>query len=95
MKYLGKFTLSVVSIALYIFALSTLYTWFAIPAGAPLIGTANIYGLAMIVSYITIKNTDLQQAHEKGKLSNTNVAGLRIVMSLFVLLIGYITTLFM
>jgi len=94
MKALGQFTLAVISVALYIFVLSKLYGWFAIPAGAPVIGMANIYGLAMIVSYITFKNKDIKDSQEKDKGQHAEIAALRIVMSLMVLLVGYIVTLF-
>lgn len=95
MKALGQFILSVISIALYIFVLSTLYGWFAIPAGAPAIGTANIYGLAMILSYVLIKNSDLRDASSKDRSRDSEITVIRIVFSLVTLLVGWIVTLFM
>lgn len=95
MKALGQFILSVVSIALYIFVLSTLYGWFAIPAGAPNIGTANIYGLAMILSYVLLKNRDLREASSKDRSRDTEITVIRIVFSLVTLIVGWVVTLFM
>jgi hypothetical protein len=54
---MGKFLLwiirvgwSVGAVLFFAFVMATLWTWFAVPAGAPSLSTAHVYGLSLLLT---------------------------------------------
>lgn len=94
MKSLGAVLLFIVNVVLYIFTLTQLYAWFLIPMGAPVISTAHVYGLAILITFITTRITK-KDINKDNDTSSLNSMLCSIFRSLVVLLFAYITTLFM
>ena len=46
------------------FILSKLWVWFVIPLGAPTLGLVHLYGLSLLISLITMRNSIYKEERE-------------------------------
>lgn len=92
---IGKFVVAVLNLILTMFTISTLWGWFIVPLGAPVIGWAQAYGIALIATWLAVRTApnftpgvlrDLTFGQKIGKTTGINIG---------VLLLGWIATLFM
>lgn len=94
-KVITYFVLSILSIMLTAFTLSTLWGWFIVPLGVNAIGAAHAFGLSTIVMFFKLRgrkkflNSVLVEKDEKREWCE------HFALPFIALLIGWITTLFM
>lgn len=97
-KFLKVFSwvvITLLQLMLTMFTISTVWGWFIVPLGAPVIGWAQAYGLSLIIAYLTFRmnpafKTDLLQTLTFGQR-----VGRAVGLNIGLLIIGYIGTLFM
>lgn len=83
------------NLILTMFTISTLWGWFVVPLGAPVIGWAQAYGFALIASYIAVRNSPKFADGILKKQGMAERMGNSIGWNAIVLLFGFIATLFM
>jgi hypothetical protein len=70
--------------------LGEFYNWFLVPIGAPVIGLANIYGLSILLAFVT-KPLNMKT----NPRTFSEGVWIRISANIAVYIVGYIITLFM
>lgn len=95
MKYIGLATVIVIQIFLTMLTVSTLWAWFIVPLGVTGIGLAHSYGLAIILTFITMRSTPTFAPEVLQNLTMSQKLGRALGINLSVLLFGWIATLFM
>lgn len=84
----------IVLVFLSAFTVSTLWGWFLVPLGLPVIGMVHAYGLGLVATYITgTTNLAVRASKQDKGYYESIVTGLLIPC--FTLLFGYVTHSFM
>lgn len=92
---IGAVLVILLNLMLTMFTISTLWGWFIVPLGAPMIGWAQAYGLALIAAYISVRNAPIFQPGIIEKLTFGQKIGKAVGINLGVLIVGFVATLFM
>lgn len=87
--------ITILSLILTMFTISTLWGWFIVPLGAPVIGWAQAYGLALILAYFKARQSTNFVEGILEKLTFGQKVGKTVGVNLGALLIGWVATLFM
>lgn len=83
------------NLMLTMFTISTIWGWFIVPMGAPVIGWVQAYGIALIMTYIAARQTPSFSEAIVKKLTLGQKIGKSVGINIGVLLLGWIATLFM
>ena len=92
---MGGVALFVFQLLLTMFTISTIWGWFIVPLGAPVIGMAQAYGISLILAYITVRSTPDFKTDILRTMSLSERVGKSIGINVGILLIGWVGTLFM
>lgn len=92
---IGKVVIALLNLVLTMFTISTLWGWFIVPLGAPVIGWAQAYGIALIAAWLTVRSAPNFNPGVLRDLTFGQKVGKTVGVNLGVLLVGWIATLFM
>lgn len=94
-KFVGYTLLLILNLLVVAFTLSTLWGWFIVPLGFPVIGMVHAYGLSLVMVWLKSRNKTLFKPEVlKSTTVLKSVVG-SIGMCLIALILGSITSLFM
>lgn len=94
MKVLGAIFVLILVMLSSAFVSSTLWGWFLVPLGVPMIGIAHAYGLGVFTTFLTgTAGLSLNMKDSGKEFGEKSIAAL--LLPWVALLFGYIATLFM
>ena len=94
LKILGGIALAAIAILVGGFAVSTMWGWFVVPLGAPVMSLAHGYGLSLFVSLFTQSLIIQSQFKDDPEFTTNMKVALSVVMTGVLLLVGLITVQF-
>lgn len=95
LTFVGGAVILFLNLILTMFTISTLWGWFIVPLGAPVIGWAQAYGLALIAAFIAARNLPSYAPGVLQPLTFGQKIGRTVGINAGALLIGWLATLFM
>lgn len=92
---IGGLVVLILNLFLAMFTVSTLWGWFIVPLGAPVISLVQAYGLILILAYFKARHSTNFVKGVLEHLTFGQKVGKAVGINLIVLLVGWIATLFM